>query len=68
MRTYLIVFIGGGVGTMIRYAVNVAFARWFGNSFPFHTCLRTSPARLLWVCWPDTSLSGLRCRRNCGCS
>ena len=34
---YLLVFIGGGIGTAMRHGVNVAFARWFGTSFPFHT-------------------------------
>src|ERR1700726_3665354 len=35
--TYLLVFIGGGIGAALRHAVNVAFARWFGTGFPFHT-------------------------------
>ena len=37
MRAYLIVFIGGGLGAALRHGVNVAFARWFGTTFPFHT-------------------------------
>ena len=37
MRAVLLVFLGGGVGSAIRHAVNVAFARWFGTGFPFHT-------------------------------
>ena len=35
--TYLLVFIGGGIGAALRHGVNVAFARWFGAGFPFHT-------------------------------
>jgi CrcB protein len=35
--TYLLVFIGGGIGAAMRHGVNVAFARWFGTGFPFHT-------------------------------
>lgn len=37
MYQYLLVFIGGGLGTMMRHAVNVASARWFGTDFPYHT-------------------------------
>ena len=37
MYPYLLVFIGGGLGTMMRHAVNVASARWFGTDFPYHT-------------------------------
>jgi CrcB protein len=35
--TYLLVFLGGGIGAAMRHGVNVAFARWFGASFPYHT-------------------------------
>ena len=35
--TYLLLFIGGGIGTILRHSVNVSFSRWFGTSFPFHT-------------------------------
>ena len=35
--SYLLVFLGGGIGAALRHGVNVAFARWFGTSFPFHT-------------------------------
>jgi CrcB protein len=34
---YLLVFIGGGIGSMMRHAVNVAMARWLGLNFPFGT-------------------------------
>jgi CrcB protein len=35
--SYLIVFLGGGIGAAMRHGVNVAFARWFGTGFPLHT-------------------------------
>ena len=35
--SYLIVFLGGGLGAAFRHAVNVAFARWLGIGFPFAT-------------------------------
>ena len=34
---YLIVFIGGGIGSMLRHAVNVACARGLGTAFPYGT-------------------------------
>lgn len=34
---YLIVFIGGGIGSMLRHAVNVACARGLGAAFPYGT-------------------------------
>lgn len=34
---YLIVFIGGGIGSMLRHAVNVASARALGTGFPYGT-------------------------------
>jgi CrcB protein len=37
MRAYLLVFVGGGIGAAIRHGINVAFARWFGTAFPWHT-------------------------------
>jgi len=30
-------FVGGGVGTALRYGVNVSFGRLFGTAFPYHT-------------------------------
>ncbi len=35
--SYVLVFLGGGIGAAVRHGVNVAFARWFGTAFPFHT-------------------------------
>lgn len=34
---YFLLFAGGGIGTVLRHAVNVLFSRWLGASFPFHT-------------------------------
>lgn len=34
---YLIVFLGGGIGSMLRHAVNVASARALGTGFPYGT-------------------------------
>ncbi len=35
--SYLIVFLGGGLGTMMRHGVNVASLRLLGPSFPYGT-------------------------------
>lgn len=37
--TYLLVFIGGGIGSTLRHAVNVLFARMLGTAFPYSTFL-----------------------------
>jgi CrcB protein len=34
---YVLVFIGGGVGSSLRYMVNVVCPRLFGMAFPYHT-------------------------------
>ncbi|ETR77043.1 camphor resistance protein CrcB [Afipia sp. P52-10] len=34
---YLLVFLGGGIGSMLRHMVNVLCARAFGIGFPFGT-------------------------------
>jgi fluoride exporter len=34
---YLIVFVGGGIGSMLRHGVNVLSARWLGTGFPYGT-------------------------------
>jgi CrcB protein len=36
---YLIVFLGGGIGAVLRHGVNVASARQFGTDFPYGTLL-----------------------------
>jgi fluoride exporter len=45
--TYLLVFLGGGIGAAARHGINVAFARWFGTSFPFHTLFENVSGSLL---------------------
>jgi fluoride exporter len=47
MRAYLLVFLGGGFGAMVRHGVNVAFGRRFGISFPFHTLFENVSGSLL---------------------
>ena len=37
MKNYLIVFLGGGIGSMLRHGVNLLCARLFGTAFPFGT-------------------------------
>jgi CrcB protein len=34
---YILVFIGGGVGSSLRHSINLASARWLGTAFPYHT-------------------------------
>ena len=34
---WALMFIGGGLGTVLRYGVNVSFGRLFGTAFPYHT-------------------------------
>ena len=34
---YLLVFIGGGLGSTLRHVVNVVSARVLGTGFPYHT-------------------------------
>ncbi|MEA2887857.1 MAG: fluoride exporter [Bradyrhizobium sp.] len=34
---YLLVFLGGGLGSTLRHIINVASARAFGTAFPYHT-------------------------------
>jgi CrcB protein len=35
--SYLLVFIGGGLGSCLRHAVNVICPRLLGTNFPYHT-------------------------------
>jgi fluoride exporter len=44
---YLLVFLGGGLGSAIRHAVNVTFGRWFGTAFPFHTLFENVTGSLI---------------------
>jgi CrcB protein len=34
---YLLVFIGGGIGSTLRHTINVVSARVLGTAFPYHT-------------------------------
>ena len=34
---YLLVFVGGGLGSTLRYFVNVICPKLFGAAFPYHT-------------------------------
>jgi len=34
---YLLVFIGGGLGSTLRHLVNIVCPRLFGANFPYHT-------------------------------
>ena len=36
-RIFFIVFLGGGLGSMLRHAVNLACAAWLGVNFPAGT-------------------------------
>jgi fluoride exporter len=35
--SYLLVFIGGGLGATLRHVINMVFTRNFGTAFPYHT-------------------------------
>jgi fluoride exporter len=37
LQSYILVFLGGGIGAALRHYVNVAMARWLGTSFPYNT-------------------------------
>ena len=34
---YLLVFLGGGLGSVLRHIVNVVCPKFLGTHFPFHT-------------------------------
>ena len=34
---YLLVFIGGGIGSTLRHILNIVIARLLGTAFPYHT-------------------------------
>jgi len=36
---YVLVFIGGGLGSSLRHLINVASTRWLGTAFPYHTLI-----------------------------
>ena len=45
--TYLVVFLGGGIGAALRHGINVGVARWLGMDFPFGTLLVNVTGSLL---------------------
>jgi CrcB protein len=45
--TYLIVFLGGGIGAALRHGVNIASARLFGTAFPYATMIENVTGSLV---------------------
>jgi fluoride exporter len=45
--TYLIVFLGGGIGAALRHGVNIASARFFGTAFPYATMIENVTGSLV---------------------
>ena len=37
MAGYILVFIGGGLGSTLRHTINMVSARLLGTAFPYHT-------------------------------
>ena len=37
VKSYLLVFIGGGLGSTLRHVVNIVCPRLCGTNFPYHT-------------------------------
>jgi fluoride exporter len=37
--SFLLVFLGGGIGAALRHGVNLAAARWLGAGFPYATLI-----------------------------
>ena len=45
--SYLIVFLGGGIGAALRHGVNLGFARLLGTSFPYATMVENVTGSLV---------------------
>lgn len=45
--TYLVVFLGGGLGATLRHGVNLAAARLLGTGFPFNTLIENVSGSLV---------------------
>ena len=45
--TYLVVFLGGGLGATLRHGVNLVSARFFGTGFPFNTLIENVSGSLV---------------------
>ena len=37
LQSYILVFVGGGIGAALRHFVNLVAVRWLGTSFPYNT-------------------------------
>ena len=44
---YLIVFLGGGLGAVLRHSVNIAVARLIGTAFPYATMIENVTGSLV---------------------
>jgi CrcB protein len=47
MNSYLLVFIGGGMGSMIRYGLSVLFVNHLATTFPWATLIANGVSSLL---------------------
>jgi CrcB protein len=47
MSNYLLVFIGGGLGSMFRYGLSVLFMNHLGSSFPWATLIANVVSSLI---------------------
>ena len=47
MMSYVVVFIGGGLGSMLRHFMNILVARLAGTHFPMHTLVINVTGSLL---------------------
>ncbi len=45
--SFLLVFLGGGIGAALRHGVNLAAARWLGAAFPYATLIENVTGSLL---------------------
>ena len=72
MQSYILVFVGGGIGAALRHYVNVAMARLVGTSFPYNTLFANVSGSLLmgvltaYFSWRTGSPQSLRLFRTTG--
>ena len=45
--SFLIVFLGGGIGAALRHGVNLVSARLFGTAFPYATLIENVSGSLV---------------------
>jgi fluoride exporter len=45
--SFLLVFLGGGIGAALRHGVNLAAARWLGAAFPYATLIENVTGSLI---------------------